>query len=206
VDGNVVLLDNLDVVVADSNFFDDYLEDAHKEYCMGRDSVGTGTLHRPNSFGLLGGVIIDGDAMELRRLAFADNVRAVDPVPLEEFRETIVPRFGPQYDDGRRGFWCDAQDLLRVAREFDNEGLELLGSIHMHPDWHRIGPQHERGVQHLSERPSRMDDYLFRSAGWPLNIICYLESRSGGIAHTYGAYRAPGDEPSPLVELSMRFF
>ena len=205
-DGNVFQLDNLEVVLAESNFFDEYLEDAHKEYCLGRDSVGLGTLHRPNSFGLLGGVVIDGDAMELRRLAFASNVRAVDPVPLEEFKETIVPRFGPQYDDGRRGFWCDAQDLLRVAREFDKEGLELLGSVHMHPDWHRIGPQHERGSQRLSERPSQMDEYLFRSAGWPLNIICYLESRCGGIAHTYGAYRAPGSKTSPLAELNMRFF
>lgn len=202
-DDSVALLDDLDVVLADTGFFDEFLEDAHKQYRMGRDSVGTGTLHRPNSFGLLGG-LIDGDAMQLKRLAFATNVRAVDPVPLEEFKETIVPRFGPQYDDGERGFWCDSLDLLRAARAFEREGLELLGSIHMHPDWHRIGPAHERGVQKLSEQPSRMDDYLFRSAGWPLNIICYLESRAGGIAHTYGAYRASGT--SPVVTLNMRFF
>jgi hypothetical protein len=203
----VVLLNELDVVLADSDFFDDYLEDAHRQYRMGYDSVGTGSLHRPNSFGLLGGTI-DGDAMVLKQFAFARNVRAVDPVPLQEFEETIVPQFGPQYDDGQRGFWCDSRDLLRVARDFEAEGLELLGSIHLHPDWHRIGPAHERGTQKLSEQPSRMDEYLFRSAGWPLNIICYLESRAGGIAHTYGAYRAPepGEPLDAVVALKMRFF
>ena len=203
----VAVLEELDVVLAERGFFDGYLEDAHRQYLMGRDSVGTGSLHRPNSFGLVGG-IIDGDAMVLKRFAFAGNVRAVDPIPIQEFKETIVPRFGPQYDDNERGFWCDSRDLLRVARDFEAEGLELLGSIHLHPDWHRIGPAHERGVQKLSEKPSRMDEHLFCRAGWPLNIICYLESRAGGIAHTYGAYRAPGpaDPPDAAVALNMRFF
>lgn len=201
--------DDAEVVLVDLDIFDPFLDHATAQYRKGRESVTAVDLplHRPNSFGLLGGILED-DAMLVKQFAFASNVRAVDPVPLAEFRDNIVPQFGKQYDDGERGFWCDSRDVLKVMREFEDAGLELIGSVHMHPDWHRIGPAHERGTQNLSEKPSRMDEYLFRNAGWPLNIICYLESRAGGIAHTYGAYRAPGsaDPPDVVVALKMRFF
>lgn len=203
------LYGSIDTVLADSDLFSAFLDDAHAQYRKGRDSVhtGGGRLHRPNSFGLLGGTFED-DAVVVKRCAFASNVRAVDPVPLEEFERNIVPQFGKQYDDGERGFWCSSQDLLKVVREFEDAGLEMLGSIHMHPDWHRIGPPHERGTQKLSEQPSRMDEYLFRNAGWPLNIICYLESRADGIAHTYGAFRPPNDpdRTTGVTTMTMRFF
>ena len=42
----------------------------------------------------------------------------------------------------------------------DKLGRELLGSIHSHPDWQHIGPEHERRM-HLSESPTPMDEYLF---------------------------------------------
>ncbi|MCT2589153.1 hypothetical protein LHJ74_04240 [Streptomyces sp. N2-109] len=201
--------DDIEVVVADAETFAPFVEDAIAEYRLGLESVTAvdSPLHRPNSFGLLGGVLED-DALVVKQIAFATNVRAVEAVPLEEFRENIVPQFGKQYDDGERGFWCDSRELLKIVREFENAGLEMLGSVHMHPDWHRIGPAHERGTDSLSERPSRMDEYLFRNAGWPLNIICYLESRGDGITHTYAAWRPPGSEdPSARArEMTIRFF
>ncbi|KAF4409321.1 MULTISPECIES: hypothetical protein [Streptomyces] len=201
--------DGVEVVVADSEVFAPFVEDALEQYRMGRESVGrTGSrVHRPNSFGLLGGTC-EGDALVVRQLAFAANVRAVGSVPQEEFKENIVPKFGKQYDDGERGFWCDSRELLDVTRRFEALGLDMLGSIHMHPDWHRIGPAHERGTETLSERPSRMDEYLFTNAGWPLNIICYLESRGDGITHTYAAWCPPAsDAPSPKVRgMAIRFF
>lgn len=200
---------DVDVVLLDEQIFDPFLEHALTQYRMGRDSVHSpdGKLHRPNSFGLLGGVL-EGDALLLKAFAFATNVRAVDRVPLEEFEQNIVPQFGKQYDDGERGFWCDSKDVLKVMRQFDEQGLDLIGSVHMHPDWHRIGPLHERGVQGLSQNPSRMDDYLFRNAGWPVNIICYLESRIDGITHTYAAWRPPRPEEQDgrAREMTMRFF
>lgn len=202
------LFEQAEVVLIGQDVFTEYLEHATGQYLKGRESVHTpGPLHRPNSFGLLGGVLED-DAIVVRRFAFAGNVRAVDPAPLEEFRETIVPRFGKQYDDAERGFWCDSRDVLRVMREFAADDLELLGSVHLHPDWHRIGPPHERGTQNLSENPSPMDQYLFRNAGWPLNIICYLETRGDGVTHTYACWRPPrGDDPDARVEpMTMRFF
>ncbi|MFF6806803.1 hypothetical protein [Streptomyces sp. NPDC012616] len=33
-----------------------------------------------------------------------------------------------------------SRDVLRVFREADCLGLDLLGSIHVHPDRHRLGP------------------------------------------------------------------
>ena len=201
--------DDAEVVLVDLDIFGPFLEHATEQYRKGRESVtAVGLpLHRPNSFGLLGGVL-EGDAMLVRQFAFATNVRAVDPVPLAEFKDNIVPQFGKQYDDGERGFWCDSRDVLKVMREFEDAGLELIGSVHMHPDWHRIGPAHERGTQKLSEKPSRMDEYLFRNAGWPLNIICYLESREDGITHTYAAWRPPryDDVSGTAEQLTIRFF
>ena len=203
------LFDDIDVVVADSEIFAPFVKDAIDQYLMGRNSVGAtnSRLHRPNSFGLLGGTV-EGDAIHVKALAFATNVRAHEAVPLEEFKENIVPQFGKQYDDGERGFWCDSRELLKIVREFEDAGLEMLGSIHMHPDWHRIGPAHERGTEDLSQRPSRMDEYLFRNAGWPLNIICYLESRADGITHTYAAWRPPASDDSSARarEMTIRFF
>ncbi|WP_239375648.1 MULTISPECIES: hypothetical protein [unclassified Frankia] len=201
------VFDDVEVVVADPEVFASFIEDAIGEYRLGLESVAAGgsRLHRPNSFGLLGGTV-EGDAMVLRRIAFADNVRAVDSVPMEEFKKNIAPKFGKQYDDGERGFWCDSRQLLKVVREFEDNGLEMLGSVHMHPDWHRVGPPHERGTENLSENPSRMDEYLFRNAGWPLNIICYLESREGGVTHTYGAWRPPVSEGAKAAKMPIRFF
>jgi hypothetical protein len=203
------LFDDAEVVLVNADVFDPFLDHATAQYRKGRESVTAvdRPLHRPNSFGLLGG-ILEADAMVVKRFAFASNVRAVDAVPLEEFRENIVPQFGRQYDDGERGFWCDSRDVLKIMREFEDAGLELLGSVHMHPDWHRIGPAHERGTQSLSEKPSKMDEYLFRNAGWPLNVICYLESRKDGITHTYAAWRPPRyDDSSGMSEqLTIRFF
>lgn len=199
--------DDVETMVADADVFTEFVEDAIAQYRLGLASVAAGgsRLHRPNSFGLLGGTLED-DALVVRRIAFAANVRAVDQVPLEEFERNIVPRFGKQYDDGERGFWCDSRQLLKVVREFEADGLEMLGSVHMHPDWHRVGPPHERGTESLSENPSRMDEYLFRNAGWPLNVICYLESRGSGVTHTFAAWRPPRTEGGPTEKLAIRFF
>lgn len=203
------LFDDAEVVLVDTDIFSSFLDHAKVQYRKGRQSARTADmpLHRPNSFGLLGGVLED-DAMVVKQFAFAGNVRAVDQAPLDEFKDNIVPQFGKQYDDAERGFWCDSRDVLKIMRQFESAGLDMIGSIHLHPDWHRIGPAHERGTQKLSEQPSQMDEYLFRNAGWPLNIICYLESRDDGIAHTYAAWRPPrhNDSSARAEEMTIRFF
>ena len=95
---------------------------------------------------------------------------------------------------------------MRITYEAERAGLEILGSVHMHPDWHRIGPTHERG-HCLSENPTAMDEHLFRNTGWPLNIICYLESRGDEIVHTYAAWAPPPfDNPHGHAEsLTLRW-
>ncbi|MEG3628578.1 hypothetical protein [Streptomyces poriticola] len=129
----------------------------------------------------------EATAFHVRRVAFGRNARTSDPAARQEFSETIVPRFGPAYENEHRGWWMDSADLLKAAHEAEEAGLDLLGSIHMHPDWHRIGPPSARG-QVLSERPTPMDRHLFGRAGWPLNLICYLERRRGVFYHALAAW------------------
>ncbi|MGW7423047.1 hypothetical protein ACWGJB_23880, partial [Streptomyces sp. NPDC054813] len=81
----------------------------------------------------------------VQRIAFGRNARTSDPAARQEFSETIVPKFGPAYENEHRGWWMDSHDLLQASHEADALGMDLLGSIHMHPDWHRLGPPAERG-------------------------------------------------------------
>ncbi|MGW7166763.1 hypothetical protein ACWGH3_15955 [Streptomyces sp. NPDC054884] len=141
---------------------------------------------------LLGSV--EAATYHVRRVAFGRNARISDPAAQSEFRETIVPEFGSAYENEHRGWWMDSRDVLRVSREADSLSLDLLGSIHMHPDWHRLGPPSERGYV-LSERPTPMDRHLFARTEWPLNVICYLERRGGVFYHALAAW-------APLTELS----
>ncbi|MDX3690157.1 hypothetical protein PV726_07415 [Streptomyces europaeiscabiei] len=39
----------------------------------------------------------------VRRIAFGRNARTSDPAARREFRETIVPKFGPAYENEHRG-------------------------------------------------------------------------------------------------------
>src|SRR5207244_1347374 len=93
------------------------------------------------------------DTLVVEQLVFGRNVRDSDQTAAEEYASMIVPCFGAAYANVRRGFWCDAKDLLRISRDAEDAGLEVLGSVHLHPDWHRIGPPHERATP-ISERPT----------------------------------------------------
>lgn len=161
--------------------------------------------HLPRSWGLLLGTI-EGGAMRVREVAFGTNVRETDATALAEFDEVIVPCYGAPYANGGRGFWCSNVDIMRITRDAASRGLEVLGSIHSHPDWHQIGPEHERG-QRLSQLPTAMDEYLFRNTGWPLNMICYLESRDNEIFHTLAAWGAPSfvDRDRGADPITIRF-
>lgn len=146
-------------------------------------------------FAVLLGTFAD-DALIVSDLAFGRNARVTDPSAREEFTTTIVPKFGSAYENSVRAWWLDPADLLRITREADARGLDVLGSVHLHPDWHRLGPECERG-RPLSERPTPMDAYVFRSAGWPLNVVCYLERRHGDFYYSLAAWN--GDcESLPL--------
>jgi len=130
------------------------------------------------------------DAMRVERVCFSANIRETNDSVLQEFDATIIPRFGACYANGRRGYWCEPKELLRITTEA--EGLEVLGSIHLHPDWHLIGPPHERGLR-VSQEPTPMDRHLFHAGGWPLNVILYLERREGRLYHSFGAWAPPAD-------------
>ncbi|HZM77613.1 MAG TPA: hypothetical protein VFC19_17990 [Candidatus Limnocylindrales bacterium] len=168
----------------------DFIDETVYQYRTSLKTRGT-EQHLPRSWGLLLGTFEeDGEAMRVKEVAFGTNVRETDETVRAEFDEVIVPCFGRPYANGGRGFWCSNLDVLRITRDAVARGLEVLGSIHSHPDWHQIGPDHERG-QRLSQIPTAMDEYLFRNTGWPLNMICYLESRDNEIFHTLAAWGPP---------------
>jgi len=145
-------------------------------------------------FGVLVGRMQDGTA-HVERVAFGRNVRATDTAARDEFTDTVIPRFGAAYENPHRGYWCDSADLLRIVREAQDEGCDVLGSIHLHPDWHNIGsPDGTRPP--LSEEPTRMDAYVFAGTGWPVNLICYLERRGGTFYHTWGGWAPRTDDPA----------
>jgi proteasome lid subunit RPN8/RPN11 len=133
-----------------------------------------------------------GEELRVERICFGDNVRETDAEVAEEFAENIIPCFGAAYANKRRGYWCDGKSLLRIMKEAERDGLEVLGSIHLHPDWHRIGPPHERGLR-ISQHPTPMDRHLFGNTGWPLNLICYVERREGRLYHALGAWAPPSE-------------
>ena len=137
-------------------------------------------------FGVLLGVVTE-DAMLVTDIAFGRNARTTDPGAREEFETTIVPRFGSAYENSVRAWWLAPADLLRITRDAGARGLDVLGSVHLHPDWHRLGPECERG-RPLSDRPTPMDEYVFRSAGWPLNVVCYLERQHGAFYYSLAAW------------------
>ena len=170
------------------------------------DAYRTCTPQRPPScFALLVGLLGD-DWARIERLHFADNVRASDAEVLKEFDDVVVPRFGEAYRNTHRGFWCGSDELLRVSRAAEEDGMEILGSIHLHPDWHRIGPPRERGLR-IDHRPTPMDDYLFRNTGWPVNLICYVAARGDDLFHTVAGWVPRPDDgvELPAAALPIRW-
>ncbi|MEU4060969.1 hypothetical protein AB0F25_00830 [Streptomyces wedmorensis] len=149
---------------------------------------------------LLGNV--EGATLHVEQVAFGRNARTSDPAARSEFSEAIVPQFGSAYENEHRGWWVDSSDLLRISKKADALGLDLLGSIHMHPDWHRIGPPGERGCV-LSEQPTPMDQYVFGNTAWPINIICYLERRGDEFYHALAAW-APPEAGHRCTEIPLR--
>ncbi|MGH3656853.1 MAG: 3-hydroxyacyl-CoA dehydrogenase NAD-binding domain-containing protein, partial [Micromonosporaceae bacterium] len=174
-------------VLLDMRLIEPFLTAAVAEY------QGCTTEQPPSCFAVLVGQRAVPGHLQPTRVCFGRNVRAQDPVALTEFATNVVPCFGAAYANTRRGFWCDAGDLLRISREADADGLEILGSIHLHPDWHHIGPAHERGLR-ISHHPTPMDRYVLDRTGWPLNMICYLERSNGDIHHTLGAWNAQSQQ------------
>ncbi|MET7608345.1 hypothetical protein ABZS96_39260 [Streptomyces avermitilis] len=148
---------------------------------------------------------LTSEAAHIRSLRFGRNVRSTDPSARREFTDAIVPNFGPAYENETRAWWFDPYELLRISRDADHARLEILGSIHMHPDWHRIGPPSERGLV-LSECPTPMDQYIFRGTAWPINAICYLEHREGHFFHALAAWGPPeeGSTDEGCSELPLR--
>ncbi|MER6399901.1 hypothetical protein ABT263_28245 [Kitasatospora sp. NPDC001603] len=137
-----------------------------------------------------------GTTYAVERIAFGRNARAEDPAARVEFAASIIPRFGTAYENEARGWWVNSRDLLRISREAEADGLELLGSIHLHPDWHRIGPPSERQLV-LSDRPTPMDHHTFGHTSWPVNLICYLERRGDATYHSLAAWAPPNEPDGP---------
>jgi hypothetical protein len=161
----------------------------------------------PRNWAILLGQFLD-DAMLVQAIRYARNVREHDTSVRQEFQRVIVPCFGAAYSNPCRGFWCEPKQLLAATKEARAAGQEVLGSIHLHPDWHRIGPPGERNLK-ISEAPTPMDHYVFSNTGYPLNMILYLERRNGAIYHSLGAWSPRTDvadlADQPCSPISIRY-
>jgi hypothetical protein len=182
------------------------LDDATAQYRRAWDCFRRGDRYLPRCWALLVGQAEEA-LIQVQRVCWARNVRETDSTVLEEFSEVIVPCFGSGYSDDRRGYWCDPADVLRISREAEAAGMDVLGSVHMHADMHLFWPEHAAGLL-LSERPTPMDEYLFRNGAWPLNLICYLEGKDEDreITVRLGAWAPPpfGNTGAPAVRLDVR--
>lgn len=168
---------------------DEFLASARTEY------INATPEQPPRCFAVLIGAVDDG-AAKVTGVRFARTVRDKNPNVAEVWQEAVVPCFGAAYANARRGYWVDPADLLRINREAENRGEDVIGSIHLHPDWHRTGPAHERGLR-ISERPTPMDRFLIANTGWPLNMICYVERTPYGLGQTIAAWGPPpSDDPA----------
>jgi hypothetical protein len=192
------------VVLIEHDALAPVLDDAAAQYRRAWDCFRRGERYLPRCWALLIGYPEDS-ALRVRGIRWARNVRETSSTVLEEFSEVIVPCFGSGYADGRRGYWCDPADVLRISREAEAQDMELLGSVHMHADMHRFMPEHAAG-QVLSERPTPMDEYLFRNGAWPLNLICHLEGAEDDIRVALGAWGPPpfGDQDAPAIRMEVR--
>jgi proteasome lid subunit RPN8/RPN11 len=176
--------------------FLDHAVDEYKRCLASRDEEGI-PHHLPRASGLLFGEV-DGNVIVIRDIEFVRNVRDSDIGVISEFETTIAPRFGEVYRNPRRGFWCDDSGVLAAVKRQATNGLELMGSVHSHPDWHEIGPPHER-FQQLSEKPTRLDAYLFHQSSWPVNLIWYVHGDShGGLHHRVAGWRPADEDCGPL--------
>lgn len=177
-----------------------FISNAVQEYqkCLdSRKSDGVPS-HLPRASALLFGQS-DGTEIVISDIEFVSNVRDSDESVIAEFEATIAPRFGDVYRNPGRGFWCDEKGVLQAIKQKSANGLDLMGSIHSHPNWHEIGPLHER-YQQLSENPTQMDEYLFSRSGWPVNAIWYIRGGDGGMAHRVAGWR-PGAEKCGRLEV-----
>ena len=178
------------VVLLSEDVVDRFLEVAAAEY-----RLITADQPRP-CFGILLGH--SSGEFVVHDIAFGRNVRRTHPNACTEFEETIVPRYGAAYENPVRAWWIDPGDLLAINRAAQERGLEIIGSIHLHPDWHRLGPESERH-RPLSERPTPMDEHMFRECGWQVNAVCYLEQLHGAFYYSLAAW----DETSSPLPVRM---
>lgn len=166
-----------------------FIAEAAQEYqrCLdSRDTDGVPS-HLPRVSGLLFGRS-DGAEITISAIEFAPNVRDRDESVMAEFEDVIAPQFGDVYRNPGRGFWCDEKSVLQAVKRHSADGMDLMGSIHSHPNWHEIGPLKERR-QELSENPTRMDEYLFRQSCWPVNVIWYVRAIGDVLAHRVAGWR-----------------
>ncbi len=175
-------------------------EKEHQKCLDSRDEEGSPT-HLPSTAGLLFGRVV-GDEISIEHIEFVPNVRDTDNRVIAEFESSIAPQFGEVFKNPGRGFWCDDRGVLQAIKRHAASGRSLMGSIHSHPNWHEIGPRHERRHE-LSENPTQMDEYIFRESGWPVNVIWYVRASDTGMTHRVAAWRPGADQYCDRLEVRL---
>lgn len=146
--------------------------------------------HAPRYWAVLAGKL-DPSGIEVAEIyAVAENLRDEDPFLIAQYDGPRAHQFGGVYKDLRRGYQADAQDLMRLSLQAESQGLDVLGSVHMHADLHNRDRPDELSpiTTHLA---TRIDHELFRTSGWPLNMIVYVERQGTNLCWAMTAWVPP---------------
>ena len=167
---------------------------AFVQKCEGEYKEAESRSHAPRYWAVLAGRQREDDIEVDEIFVASENLRDADPHLIAEYDGPRASQFGGVYKDLRRGYQADAADLVETWRRAQAQGLDVLGSVHMHADLHNLDrPDALSPV--TTHQATPIDHELFRSSAWPLNMIVYLERRGDGLCWTMTAW-VPSDPAS----------
>lgn len=119
------------------------------------------------AYGLVAGRCVDGELSVIRCAPLLKNARTngrFKPLMDQAMHEFAVPSITPM---DRRGWVADPEELLSLVKEFNREGLRLIGTYHMH----RVAWQHDP----LRDTPTRLDTILGAKSRLVMFIISMVD-------------------------------
>lgn len=119
------------------------------------------------AYGLVAGRCVDGEVIVVRCVPLLKNARANDrfkPLMDQAMYEFAVPSVTPM---DRRGWVADPDELLTKVKEFNHEGLRLIGTYHMH----RVAWKHDP----IRDTPTKLDTILGAKSRLLMFIISMVD-------------------------------
>lgn len=143
----------------------------------------------PKAYGLIGGIITDGLLTVHRVAPLRRNARLQEPHKsyMDEVLNTYAVASVTPLD--RRGWVADPAESRRILMEFDRDGLELVGTYHMH----RVSWKKDS----LRDMPTKLDTILAEDTDLLMFIISVVNPQSP-IVRAF--YEGDGEAEVPIVD------